>query len=244
MPTAGAIVQSAMLESNIIASGETMDAADAAWGLEKLQRLIDQINAQRELIYNVNFAQYTLTPNHNPHTIGPSGDFNVAVRPVKIVACSLILSSGGTAVDLPRPVRDDAWYASLALKNMTSTLFTDVYYSPDFPLGNLYFWPIPTTAVGARLETWSSLVQPPTLNSQLSFPQGYWEFLVLTLAVKLLSSFEKPPNPILVSQQREAQKAIESNNAQSPRIATMDAGMPNSTRNGRPDFNFLDGTPW
>ena len=51
-----------------------MSQDDAAWGLEKLQRIIDQWNARRELIFSVSFLQFTLIANHGPHTIiGPGG---------------------------------------------------------------------------------------------------------------------------------------------------------------------------
>src|SRR5581483_3825044 len=185
------LVTSAMFEIGILGAGETPSNEDAAWVLQKLQRLIDKLNAYRQAIYNVNFSVFTLIPNHSPTTIGPGGDFNVAVRPVRIVAASFILNPGtGTKeVDMPINIRDDRWWASQPVKQLTSSICTDLYYSPDIALGNCFFWPICTTANPVRLELWANLGSPVTLNDTLVFPQGYWDAIILSLARELRPSF-------------------------------------------------------
>src|SRR6185437_9127777 len=68
------LVKSAMFEINYLAAGENPSAEDAAWGLQKLQRLIDKLNAVRQAIYSVLFFEFSLIANHAPHTIGPDGE--------------------------------------------------------------------------------------------------------------------------------------------------------------------------
>jgi hypothetical protein len=238
------MIAAAMFEINVLAVGENPTAADGPWGLQKLQRLIDKMNAVRQAIFSVNFTKFTLIPNHAPHTIGPGGDFDVTPRPIKIVSAAFILNAGqgGNEVDSPQlNIRDHQWWAGLPVKSQTSTICSDLYYDPAMPLGNCNFWPICTLSNPVRLETWNSLVVPLSMNSLLIYPQGYWDAIILTLAVELCSSFEKEPSPTLMERQEVAWRIITGNNAHPPRIRT-DSSMPRTPHSsGRPDFNFLTG---
>jgi hypothetical protein len=235
------IVDAALQEINVTAAGEPSDPQDSAWGLQKLQRLIDQWNARRELIFSVGFYVYNLIANHYPHTIGPQGDFNVPLRPVTVVSASFILNSGSNnPVDTPIKIRSSDWWAANPLKTLTSSICTELYYDPATPLGNLNFFPICNIANPVRLEVWNSLAQAISLNSKLGFAQGYWDAVVTDLAVRLCPSFEKSVSPDLREQWNRAMRIIEANNDKPPIINT-DEGMPTSRRGGRPDFNFLTG---
>jgi len=241
MPFSLDLIKSAMFEINILGAGETPSADEASWGLEKLQRLIDRLNAYRQAIYNVNFQVFTVQANQSP-TIGPTGNFVVNPRPVRIVSASWLLNpgSGSNQVDTPIRVADNQWWASNPNKQLTSSISTYLYYSPDVPNGTCYFWPIPTVSNPVRLELWTSLVVPITTETQLTFPQGYWDAIVLSLAEDLCSGFQKEPSPTLSERKRAAMRIIMGNNAPPPRIDT-DYGMPNSGGSGRPDFDFLTG---
>jgi hypothetical protein len=104
----------------------------------------------------------------------------------------------------------------------------------------LNFWPICTIANPVRLELWNSIAQAINLQTILSLPQGYWEALVTDLAVKLAPSYNRSVSPELKESWSRAMGIIQDNNYVPPRIET-DAGMPNSRKGGRPDFNFLTG---
>lgn len=238
------LIQSAGYEIAIFAPGEAVPAAQALWALEVLQRIIDQWNAKRGMIFSVGFQAYTLIPNHGPHTIGPTGDFNTGpaanYRPVRVNSASFVLNPGSTPVDLPVQMRDKDWWAANPLKSLTSSIITDLYYDPAQPNGNLNFFPICNTNGTVRLELWNSLAQALKLTTQIGLVQGYWEALVTTLALALCPSFEKQPSPILVARQAAAIKTIFQNNDPAPRIDTA-SGMPGSAGTGRPDFNFLTG---
>lgn len=246
--TAREIMTSAMTEINANAQGETPTAGDAAWCLEKLQRLIDRFNARQEIIFNVNFTKFTLQANHAPHTIGPTGDFVMAQRPIKLVAAALVLTSSGTGIDIPLNVRDDAWWAAQTIKSLTSTVPTDVYYSPDIPNGTLNIWPVPSAVNDIRLELWTGLTQALNLDTALAMPPAYWDFVVLTLARDISPSFgdsaiQIVQSPIFQATFREARNAVTQNNMGSPRLVmdTPGAGEKSGTI---PTYNFLTGMRW
>lgn len=236
------LITSALLEAGIQAAGEPLQQQDAAWGLEKLQRLIDQFNARRELIFSHSFTLFNLIPNHAPHTIGPGGDFALPTRPVTVVSAAFVLSGGSAnPVDSLLNIRDSDWWAANPLKSLASSIVTDLYYDPGSPLGNLNFFPICNVANPVRLETWNSLAQAVSLATKLGFVQGYWEAIVLDLAVRLCPSFNRVVPSDLREQWQRAMRIIEANNDKPPLIDTSGSGMPSSRRGGRPDFNFLTG---
>lgn len=239
------LIQSAAYEIGAFSPGEAVAASDALWALEVLQRIIDQWNAKRAMIYSVSFTLYNLTPNLGPHTIGPTGNFNTgpaaSYRPVRIASATFVLNPGSSnPVDRPVQMRDKDWWAANPIKSQLSSIITDCYYEPASPNGNLNFFPICNTNGVVRLEQWSSLAQALTLQTALGLVQGYWEALVTTLALALCPSFERQPSPVLVARQAAAIKTIFENNDPAPRIDTA-SGMPGTAGTGRPDFNFLTG---
>lgn len=239
------IVQGALEEIGVLAEGEKVSAADLSVAMPRLQRWIDQVNARRELIYSISFLVFTLTGNHAPHTIGPNGDFNVPLRPVRIQSAAFLLNSNpqgnaSNTVDLPIRIRDEQWWGALPVKFLQTQIITDLYYDAASPLGNLNFWPICTLANPVRLETWNSIAQPISSQSTLLLPPGYWDATVLSLARKMCPVFNKPFTADLKAMWNEAMRIIEGNNDKAPRL-NLDIGSPNSRKGGRPDFNFLTG---
>ena len=249
------LITGALVEIGAHAPGEILQPNDAATGLEELQILIDQINAQRQLIYAVEFDVYTLpiltrlaNGDFPPVTIGPSSliptpNFTIANRPVKLISAAYILASGTSNIDVRMNVRDAQWWAAQTIKDLTSSICTDVYYEPTYPAGSLYFWPVSTIANQVRLEWWTGLAQAVGMTTKLTYPQGYWGFIKFSLAMNLCPSYEREPSPTLLRKYAMAKAAITENNAQAPMIRT-NSGMPNSSPRGRTDDNFLNGKPW
>lgn len=233
------LITNSMKEIGALASEETPSAAEQTDVLGKLNRLFDRWNTQRNYTYNVGFVNYTLTPNLNPHTIGPTGTFSVSVRPVEIIAAALILNNVTPNVTMPLDLRDDTWWANQRVKTLPASVPTDLYYSPDFPNGSLFLWPVPTTAYGLELET-RFILTSVTISATLNLPPGYEDAITLSLAEDICSMFQKSPNPMLTSAAMRARAAIKSTNAFSPRISTVDAGIPKSG-GARSDFNYLTG---
>ncbi len=252
--TALDIVKDAMIEIGMLSPGEEPDGESGQWAFRKLNYLLDYWAAQDIYVYSDQFVLYNLVVGLSPHTIGP-GDgttpatFTVAQRPVTIESAAIVLQNSNTPVDIPIPVVDDMWWAQTRLKTMQSPIPTHLYYSADWPNGSLYFWPVPDAQYQVRLEYWTLLSQFVAINDPLggpnsaaSLPPAYRSALMLTLAESLQPGAGKSPNPALSLMAAKARGALTQNNAQSPRIATYDSGMPQNDKHTR--FNFLDGTPW
>jgi len=237
------IVNAAAFEIGALAGGEQLSGDDQTWVLQKLQRIIDRYNAREPMVYNVNFALFTLNPPVDPlapTTIGPGGDFDVNQRPVEIYSIGLILDSGTPGVELPLNRRDQDWWASNLIKGLTSTLPTDFYYSPDWPLGGIYFWPVPTASHQVRIQSRLVLGEYTGIGDSFSMPPGYWDLIVYELAISIAPGFKAEVSPILTAGRAAALKAVQANNISSPRLAS-DCPSQGRAGSGRPDFNFLDG---
>lgn len=240
--TAQSLITAAMQEIGALSPGEQPSLEDAAWVLQKMQRLLDRYNAQEMMIYSVDFLVFTLNAGPGPVTIGPGAMFDVAQRPVSIESASLIMNNGSPStnqVEVPLNMRDDAWWAQQTIKGLSSTLPTDLYYSPNWPNGNLYFWPAPTAANQVRLEMRLVLGQIKSYAASFSMPPGYWDLTINELAVMIAPSFERAVSPDLRDNFKKAQRVVEGNNNESPRMFS-DSPSQNRSRS-IPDFNFLTG---
>lgn len=241
--TAQTIITAALQEINASAPGETISANDLSWGLDKLNRLFDGWCSERLMAFAVNFVTYTLTPNLQPHTIGPTGTGATFTctgnRPTKIVAAQLVINNVTPNYTVPINIRDADWWAAQRVQALTSTWPTDIYYEPDWPKGSLFIWPVPLTNWGLQLETWTTIGQAANLGASFSLPPGYWDAVIYNLAVSMCPAFEKQPNPVLVAEAKRTKAAIKSLNAVPPRIATGGDGLPSGTN--RPSFDWRIG---
>lgn len=238
--TARDLIYEALKEMEAYSEGETPDAGDASVGLDKLNRLFDSWAADEILAYSKNFFTYTLTPNLAPHTIGPTGTFVVATRPIQIENASIVLNNVSPPVNNPLALRDADWWANERVQTLATTLPTDLFYNPVFPNGELNLWPIPQIAYGLQLETLNILSQV-VFGTVLNLPPGYRDALVYSLAESLCPAFGQSISPVLEKLAMKARnKIILPNTNSAPRISTMDSGMASSSQR-RASFNYRTG---
>jgi hypothetical protein len=234
------VVKGALLELGVQDPGETTSAADQAGAIDVLNRMLDGWNADRQTVYATAKSNFTLTPDLNPHTIGPTGGtFTTATnRPVSIDGANLVLTGGER---LPIAIRDTAWYMSTRLPALGSNIPTDLYYEPNFSsgLGNLFFWPVPDTAY--TVDLWMRVVlSQVTSASSVDLPPGYLDAITLTLAEKLAPSYRSAVTPDLARLAWQARERVFSTHHETPRIATADSGLRIGS-SMRDRFNYLNG---
>src|SRR3990167_5085762 len=185
MPTIGDSIDQAFTELRVRRAGETLEPENMALGLTVYNRLLDQWNANGRAVYSEAFSDsLTLTPSLSPHTIGPSGDLNITVRPTRLLAVQLNL---GSSVFTTVTVRDAAWYQAQNVPAITTSVPSDVYYKPDWPLGRMYFFGVPSTAYATRI--WYETILAAVLQTDtFSMPPGYQTALELTVAEDIAES--------------------------------------------------------
>lgn len=218
------VITHAFIESNIFGPADPIPAEDADFALNKLNRLLDNWNADRRAVYTDVLAGFTLIPTLSPHTIGPGGVWIVAQRPVTIASATLWLSA-----TVKQPIdteHDTAWYQALDLPLQQAAQPTDLYYEPDWPEGALFFWPVPTSALRVDLQI-RTVLTGLTLAGTFSFPPGYEDAITLTLGEALADAYPGSTAPAGLAKAAEKARArIFGVNDATPKLATRDSGMP------------------
>jgi hypothetical protein len=234
------LISEALQEIGVLAAGETPTAEDAEFCRQKFARITDNWNAERAAVYADQYLTYTFnTGGTVPQTIGPTGaTYTATQRPVTIEYANVILTDD---VRVPIALWDKAAYDAQTVPSVTATFPLAVYYNPSWPNGQLYWWPIPTTAYGLELQVRVTL-STLGLNDDVNLPPGYRDALTLTLAEDLTLAFGRPVPPDLPRMAAKARARVFANNDQPPRIATQDAGMPTRVESStQTTFNYKTG---
>ena len=234
MPTGLDYVKDVMQELGALSQGETPSAGDQAFVLGKLNRLIDNWNADRQAIYANQILPFTLIPSLSPHTIGPTAaSFATSQRPVSIEAASLVIGDTRYPITVHR---DSAWYASLPDPTLTAEQPTDLYYDPDWDNGQIYFYPVPSAAITVELHV-RAVLTAFVLDIDVTLPPGYQDAITLTAAEETADAFGRPMPPTLPMRATKARARIFRNNIVTPTLATCDSGLPGSSGY----FDYLTG---
>lgn len=224
------VVSNAMIESGILAQGETASAEDADFAFKKLNRLVDSMNARGYAVYVTGHNSYAFAASQQSYTIGrgtaPVANF-VADRPVKITAANLIVVAANPDYRLPLSIIEVLDYAEIPVPAETGAEPHTLYYQPTWPNGTLWPWPYPENAAAAianklELFTWTQITAFTALTDTFSFPPGYEDAITLSLAEILGGNVTDS----LKDQARKARMTIQGVNSKAPKLQTRDSGMP------------------
>lgn len=228
----------ALSEIRVARAGDVPSPDDMGDALLIFNELLDTLNADERALYSTMIAAFTLTPNLQPHTIGIAANTPTFVvttgRPVRIMRANLILANN---IRNPIDIRDDEWWMNVRAQAVTSTIPTDLNYSPDWPNGSIRLWPVPTAAYQLELMTETLLAQV-ALTDTFDLPMGYQQALRLTTAELLAPAFGQQVSPSTEKKARAARENAWGANDVIPNARTRDGGMPGGRGGG---FNFRTG---
>lgn len=161
------------------AAGEPLSAEDADYGLTALNSLIDSWNTQRLFIVTVEEAIANVSGISA--TVGPGQTFNVA-RPVDIENGAFSRVNG---IDYSIEWIDRVTYERITLKTVSSSFPQYAYYDQDYPVGHVYFYPVPSASVEVHLPLQVQLTGFSSLSTVIGLLPGYDRALVYSLAEEL-----------------------------------------------------------
>jgi hypothetical protein len=207
------VITDALGDIGVLAEGEVPSAAQAALGLRAMNNLVDQWKAEKLVIYTTTRTLKTITVSDGEYTVGSGADINIA-RPVFIDHINLVDTAPAPDLETPLTKLTDETYAAIAQKALTSALPTSWYYNPTFPLGTLTLWPVPTQS-GLQLALYvpTAVTEFTATSDSVSLPPGYKRMLVKSLAVELLPSYGRQPDPLLLRQAASAEGVVKRSNA-------------------------------
>jgi hypothetical protein len=216
MTTALDLITGAMDDAGIIGVGQTPLAEDTNKALVRLNAMIAQWSRRRWLVYHLVDIVFTGTGALS-YSIGPGGDISQN-RPDRLESGYFRQLAGapGNNVDYPLAIlqsRED--YNQIVLKTMASVP-AYVFYDSDFPLGNIFIWPLPNSTYEMHLSAKPALQSFPALNTEFALPPEYEEAIRLNLAVRLRVAYQLQPDAGLIGLAKVALNTIKNTNAQIP----------------------------
>lgn len=150
MATARDFITLALKEAGVTGIGQTPNAEDINDCFTLLHRMLAQWQKKRWIVPNL-IDVYAAGNSQKSNLIGPGQYYNSA-RPDKIQAAYFKqLNSGNNNVSYPLiPIWSYEDYSRIALKDLNSWP-TYYFYDAAFPYGNVFIWPIPTSAYEIHL---------------------------------------------------------------------------------------------
>jgi hypothetical protein len=234
------LVESALGELGVLASGETATDADAKAGLAAMNDLLDQWALEKLEIYTITRTIWTLVSGTQDYTVGTGGTVNIA-RPVYIDHVNFQDTSGTDDLELQMsPLTEDAW-SRIPIKTLTSVMPTSWYYNPTYPLATLSLWPIPTSStLEGVIYAPTAVTEFSTINDSVTLPPGYRRMLIKNVALDLAPSFERQPSPGLEEDARESKAAVKRANIRLMDMSVEAAALVQG-RGQRYTYNILTG---
>lgn len=194
--TASTIITTAFNNLNVYMPGDSIPAADSSLALTLLNGMMGQWALQTGTIPVEARETFALTAGKggpgNVYTLGSGGNLDTARIPsaAHLTRAGLLLGGSTPAVEIPRTVYTDETYAAIRVKDLTTALFTGVYYNPTFAsgFGSVSLWPVPNTALHQlvlyRLQQLNQFVSlTASYDLSLGYDEAIWTNLTLRLAM-------------------------------------------------------------
>lgn len=195
MASASDLINGALRLIGQLAEGETPSAETAADGLQALNELLESLNNEVGIVYQVQDETFSWGAGVSSRTIGSGGNFNTT-WPVKIEDTTFFRdSSSGQAIDYPVKIIGDEAYRAITMKSFDTSYPGWLFYDRAYPLGTLRPWPVPSMALEVHLATWKPLASLATLAATVTLPPGYYRMLRFNLACELAPEFGVEPTP-------------------------------------------------
>jgi hypothetical protein len=218
--TTGDMITFVLRASNINGVGQTPLAEDSNTGLQFMNWLMSQWRKKRWMVWNLPSTSLVST-GANSYSIGPGGDYDLP-RPDRIHAawCRMQPFGGPNPVDIPLSIIEakEDW-AGITIKDLKS-IPAAVFYDSGFPMGSIYFWPVPPGGIyEMHLVTKAPLPTYTTLTDPLALPDEYEEALMWSLCVRMQLAYGLPTNPGHVGAMKLAINTVKMANTQIPLLS-------------------------
>lgn len=219
-----AVIASDLIKSSLrligaIATGETPSADELTDALGVLNDLVESWSAQQLTLFATTDQVFTVTAGKASYSIGPGGDW-AGFRPVDIA--SAFMRYGGIDYELSQI--EGERYNQIALKAASAPVAQWLHYSPDFPLGTVILWPVPSVS-GAQVtlscNTPLSTITNPAQT--INLPPGYSRALRYALAIELAPEFGVQAPADVVKTAAAAMSAVKRANKRTPVLTCDDA---------------------
>lgn len=226
MTTARTIIRKAMVEIGALTKTEQPAADEANDGLDALNALLGSWSNYGDNV--VSRVQETFTLNSaSSYSIGAGQTLNT-VRPLQIVEA--YITTGG--IDYPLVIINQETYNTIGLKNIQG-IPEYLMYDNGYPYGTIKLYPLSVSGYTLTLLSEKPITQIATLDTEISFPDGWERALIKNLAIELAPQYSQDVTPALAKSAGESLGAI--------RLATIRSRPINAFAESRAQGNIYNG---
>lgn len=238
MTTAGDLIKLSLKVIGAIGQGQTPRQEQINDALLILNMMIGQWNRKRWLIPHLVESKLQATGALS-YSVGPGGDFNIP-RPDQIEDCfirlnnnlagifnsdfsddfqTIGLANGSDAsVDYPiKIIRAREDYDRIPIKKMGAFPYY-AFYDSGYPLGKIYFWPVPSFLYEMHILVKGALQAFPDVTTVINLPPEYIEPLYYNLAGRLAPTYGLEPKPVVVALAAAGLNTLRQANTQIPSL--------------------------
>lgn len=216
MTTALDLITDTLERIGVYAPGEVISAADSSRCLKILNDMLDSWSNENLACFEETEQSGTLVPGKASYTVGSGGDFNVT-RPLRInddPGRAYTLDANGNMFGL-RVLPRAQWNLFGNRTQVNSSIPTDLFYDPQFPLGVLNLYPVPNQSLTIFWDSTLQLTEFAGLTSVANLPLGYNLAIKSNLAIECWPYFKpdnSTPGAALIASARSSKAAVKRTN--------------------------------
>lgn len=225
--TALRLITNALRGLGVVASGESLDADQAADGLESLNELIEIWRLDSLMVYAITRSIQSTTAGQATYTIGTGGVWNIP-RPVRIESAYHRQSSDG--LELPMRILTEQEYRGITVRSTESTWPLWIYFDYAYPLSTATLYPVPSINNQVVLYPWTVLSSVASLATSIDLLPGYQAALRFNLQVYLASEYGVSVSPEVATLAVSTKGAIQTINYR-PQLMHVDPALVRSGYN-------------
>lgn len=244
------LITEALFTTNIIGAGNaTPTDQQASQVFQCLLGQIDTANAEPLRQLTTSRTLFTLRPPQQDYTVGPDPSLDInAAWPEKILRANVMDMSSfpnpsHTPVRVlnwpeyeawqvrnsPTPLPDALWYERVYLPIAAPTSPTPPPANAPAPgYGIIHIAGVPSAA--NQIEFWARqpLTQLSSYFDTLTFPPGYYEWLLYGACMRIYPRFGRTPDTTVAALYLEAVRIVETANATPAPVMRCDSGLPSA----------------
>lgn len=179
------LLTGALRADGLLYEGQTPSASKIQNAQDAMNLTLDELSDI--ILYASVTEQFNLVAGKGTYAIGPSGDFDTS-RPVSVVDCCFVrdLTSG---VDYPVPMLNQGQFNAISLKNYTLSIPQNIFYDPQYPLGQITFYFIPDKEYLFNLVSVKPLSEITSLTEAINLPPEFRNFIKWMTAKALAADY-------------------------------------------------------
>lgn len=218
MTTARNIIEDILRKLHVFGSGQQLDNTEANQALGVVNDMLSTWSVKGGLVYDSDRDTFSFPNNSGVYTVGPTGDL-VTDRILSIKSAYVTLGSTDYVL------REYGVSEYNAIEDKDSSGTPEIYYyDGNYPLANLYIWPLPTGADTITISSTKALTSFSDLDTVYSLPPEYRTAIVYNGAIWLAPEYGKEPSLNITKLAKQSLDAVLGQNTRNNKsVSKLDA---------------------